>query len=258
MGREMHRSALQSAVRESIPDSDVMHEYEPLFDLQQQLGEYLRSLLPAARLRRQLVLPEHDLGLWLIDPEGMDVPLEHGEAAAVFAEPPYWCFCWGSGVALARRILAAPEHVRGRSVLDLGCGSGVAAIAAAMAGARRVIACDLDPWALQAARLNAADNGVELELLSDFDELDDKVDVLMAADVLYDWENRPLLQSFRQAATEVWLADSRVANFSEPGYQAEAQERAVTLPDLGESETVKNVRFYRAFGHADAIASALD
>ena len=246
MGRDMHSAALQPAVREPVPDSDFMDEYAPLFDLQQQLGDYLRSLLPTARLRRQTVLRENDLRLWLIDPEGMDAPLEHGEAAAVFAEPPYWCFCWGSGLALARRILASPECVQGKSILDLGCGSGVVAIAAALAGARRVIACDLDPWALQAARLNAAENGVELEYLSSFTELDDPVDVLVAADVLYDWENRPLLQSFRQAAAEVWLADSRVASFSEPGYRAEAQERAGTLPDLGESETVKNVRFYRA------------
>src|SRR5699024_6862202 len=94
MGRDMHSAALQPAVREPVPDSDFMDEYAPLFDLQQQLGDYLRSLLPTARLRRQTVLRENDLRLWLIDPEGMDAPLEHGEAAAVFAEPPYWCFCW--------------------------------------------------------------------------------------------------------------------------------------------------------------------
>lgn len=216
--------------------------------LHQPLGDYLQSLLPTARLRRQLVLPEHELALWLIDPHGMGAPLADGEAAAVFAEPPYWCFCWGSGLALARRILLAPQLVKDRWVLDFGCGSGVVAIAAARAGARRVTACDLDPWALQAARLNAMENGVELEFLSDFSELEGKVEVLLAADVLYDRDNCRLLSVFRAAAAEVWLADSRIPDFFEPGYRAEGQERAVTLPDLGESETVKQVRFYRAAG----------
>lgn len=227
-------------------------------DIQQQLDEYLQSLLPTARLRQQTVLLDHDLTLWLIDPEGMDAPLGSGEAAAVFAEPPYWSFCWGSGLALARRILATPQCVQGKTILDLGCGSGVVAIAAAKAGARRVIACDLDPWALQATQLNAAGNGIELELLDNFTKLDQQVDLMVAADVLYDWDNLPLLQSFREVAREVWLADSRVANFSEPGYQAVGEERAVTLPDLGESETVKNVRFYHAAGVIRVAAALSD
>lgn len=235
-----------------------MNESGALPGVRQQLDDYLQSLLPAARLRQYQVLLEHGLTLWLIDPEGMDAPLAAGEAAAVFAEPPYWCFCWGSGLALARRILAARQWVQGKTVLDLGCGSGVVAIAAAKAGARRVIACDLDPWARRATQLNAEVNGVELELLGNLDEMGQKVDLMVAADVLYDWDNLPLLQWFREVAGEVWLADSRVANFSEPGYQPVGEERAVTLPDLGESETVKNVRFYRAAGVERVVAAASD
>ncbi len=207
------------------------------------LSAHLRGLLPTARLRRQPVLP--DFPLWLIDPSGMDAPLPDREAAAVFAEPPYWCFCWGSGLALAQRFAARPELVRGRTVLDFGCGSGVVAIAAARAGAARVIACDLDPWALRATVLNARENGVSLELFDSLDELTEPVDLLLAADVLYDQDNRPLLQRFPRCAREVLLADSRVRDFAEPGYVPAGEERAVTLPDLGESEAVKTVRFYR-------------
>lgn len=222
-------------------------------ELHTRLDTRLRSLLPSARLHRQTVLPDHDLALWLIDPDGMDVPLPDSEAAAVFAEPPYWCFCWGSGLALARRFLTSAGEVRGKTVLDFGCGSGVVAIAAARAGARRVVACDLDPWALRATELNAAGNGVELEVLANLDDLSGTVDLLVAADVLYDSANRPLLQRFLQMAPEVLVADSRVQDFREPGYHASGEERAVTLPDLGESEAVKTVRFYRALSETVGI-----
>ncbi len=45
-------------------------------------------------------------------------------------------------------------------VLDVGTGSGILAIAAAVLGAHRVLACDIDPQACQTARENAAMNGV--------------------------------------------------------------------------------------------------
>jgi len=50
------------------------------------------------------------------------------------------------------------------SVLDLGCGSGVLAIAAAKLGFRPVIAVDLDPAAVRAAKENAAANGVDIDV----------------------------------------------------------------------------------------------
>ena len=51
--------------------------------------------------------------------------------------PPFWAFAWAGGQALARYVLDAPDLVRGREVLDLATGSGLVAIAAARAGARR-------------------------------------------------------------------------------------------------------------------------
>jgi predicted nicotinamide N-methyase len=45
-------------------------------------------------------------------------------------QAPYWAFPWAGGMALARHILDRPETVAGRSVLDLGSGSGLVAIAA--------------------------------------------------------------------------------------------------------------------------------
>jgi len=73
---------------------------------------------------------------------------------------PYWAHHWGGGLALARYLLDHPESVAGRSVLDLGTGSGIVAIAAAKAGAIDVTAADIDPCAIAALALNAAANAV--------------------------------------------------------------------------------------------------
>lgn len=216
-------------------------------DLHAELLAQLRRILPAARLSLQAP-PALDgrVRLWLIDPEGMDKPLSAAETSAAFDDPPYWSFCWGSGVALAQWIAMQPDLVRGRTVVDVGCGSGIVAIAAAQAGARRVIASDLDPIALTAATLNAHSNGVVLDYLDDFAALDTEVDVLFAADVLYDRDNLPLLKRFRERAITVVVADSRIKNFSADGFTLVNETRQATVPDLGEAEDVRRVRFYRA------------
>src|SRR5262245_25665142 len=60
--------------------------------------------------------------------------------------PPYWAFAWAGGQALARYLLDNPGLVDDRCVLDLGSGSGLVAIAAAKAGARRALAADIDAF----------------------------------------------------------------------------------------------------------------
>jgi predicted nicotinamide N-methyase len=76
--------------------------------------------------------------------------------------PPFWAYPWAGGIALARYLLDHPERVAGRVVLDLASGSGLVAIAAARAGAARVLASDIDPMAVAAIALNAAVNRVEV------------------------------------------------------------------------------------------------
>jgi predicted nicotinamide N-methyase len=78
--------------------------------------------------------------------------------------PPFWAFAWAGGQALARHLLDGPERARARSVIDLGSGSGLVAIAAARAGAGRVLACDIDPFAQAAIALNAAENAAAIEV----------------------------------------------------------------------------------------------
>ena len=75
---------------------------------------------------------------------------------------PYWAYHWGGGLALARYILDNPGIVSGKRVVDLGTGSGVVAIAAALSGAAEILAVDIDPYALVAATLNAEANNVSI------------------------------------------------------------------------------------------------
>jgi predicted nicotinamide N-methyase len=81
--------------------------------------------------------------------------------------PPYWAYHWAGGAALARHILDRPETVTGGRVLDLGAGSGIVGIAAAKAGAREVIAAEIDRYALAALGLNSELNGVEITAIGD-------------------------------------------------------------------------------------------
>ena len=77
-------------------------------------------------------------------------------------DPPFWASVWPGGIALARYLLDHPEVVSGRTVIDVATGSGVVAIAAALAGARCVVACDTDDLAVHAAVVNAGLNRVRL------------------------------------------------------------------------------------------------
>ncbi|WP_417797055.1 class I SAM-dependent methyltransferase [Stutzerimonas nitrititolerans] len=191
-------------------------------------------------------LPGTDLRLWLIDPANMDRAFSPEETRRILEEPPYWSFCWASGLVLARWLAERPEWVRGKRVLDFGAGSGVAAIAAAKAGAAEVVACDLDPLALQACRANAALNGVTLGYSEDFFAEADRFDLIIVADVLYDRANLPLLDQFLSRGREVLVADSRVRDFQHPLYERLDILDACTWPDLAEPAEFRRVSLYHA------------
>jgi len=130
---------------------------------------------------------------------------------------PYWAYYWLGGMALARFVLDRPELVAGRRVLDLGCGSGLVAIAAMKAGAASVLAVDVDPYAVAATQVNAAANGVAVEAVRG--DLTDgpvpEVDLILAGDVFYDPEPAarvtPFLARCRAAGVEVLVGDPRRA-----------------------------------------------
>lgn len=84
-----------------------------------------------------------------------------GDRIPVYLDPG---MAFGTGAHPTTRLcLQAVERILrpGDLVVDLGCGSGILAVAAASLGARRVLACDIDPEAVEAARRSAQANGVE-------------------------------------------------------------------------------------------------
>jgi predicted nicotinamide N-methyase len=132
--------------------------------------------------------------------------------------PPFWAFAWPGGQALARYVLDHPRVVAGRTVLDLGSGSGLVAIAAALGGAASVLASEIDPLAAAAIRVNAAANGVRMPgqvgLVGDVLDGDGEgADVVLAGDV---WYSRPFAE--------------RVLGFLE---RARARGAAVLTGDIG-------------------------
>lgn len=132
-------------------------------------------------------------------------------AAGRSLPPPYWASVWAGGQALARHLLDHPDLVAGRRVLDLAAGSGLVAIAAALAGADRVVANDVDPYAVAAVTVNARAN--QVRVTADGEDLLDGVagvDLVVAGDALYDAglaaRVLPYLRRCASAASRCWSA----------------------------------------------------
>src|SRR5205823_14213607 len=91
------------------------------------------------------------------------------------------------------------EQVVGQFVLDFGAGSGLVAIAAAKAGATHVLCAEIDQFAAAAIAVNAALNGVEIEVTTAdvIGTTDIRWEVITAGDVCYE---RPMADR-----VTVWL-----------------------------------------------------
>jgi predicted nicotinamide N-methyase len=190
-------------------------------ELEHHLGAFGRHLA----LRRPALCPEFEL--WLLDDE---VDLEGGCQELLDGEaPPYWAFCWGSGQALARFVLDRPATLRGLRVVDFGAGSGVAGIAAGLAGAASVVAVDTDPDALTAASCNAECNGVDLQTRR---SLPGDWDLLLASDVLYEPGHLARLQALARPDRPVWLSDPERPSSPRLDPEARARYAVRTLPDV--------------------------
>ena len=102
--------------------------------------------------------------------------------------PPFWAFAWAGGQALARYVLDHPAEVAGRFVLDFGAGSGLVAIAAAKAGAARVLAAEIDHFAAAAIAVNATLNNVTVSVTTAdlIDTANPRWEVVAAGDVCYE------------------------------------------------------------------------
>ena len=127
-----------------------------------EIGDRVDFIRANTRLQAPPHVPE--ISLHLAD-EAMDLwKLTEEELDTLGLPLPFWAFAWAGGQALARYVLDRPETVVGRSVLAFAAGAGLEAIAAAKAGAARVLATEIDPFALVALELNAGMNAVSLEI----------------------------------------------------------------------------------------------
>ena len=162
LGRELTTATVQ----DSDWENNWRQYYEPI-----EVGEKL------------VVVPE-----WLEAPEDGRVPLRLD---------PGLIFGTGSH-ATTKMCLAALERYSeaGKTVLDLGCGSGILAIGALLLGCSRAAGCDIDPKAPEVAEANAALNGIGKDRFA-----------VYAGDVLTDAGMRKLLGEGYDIVTANIVAD---------------------------------------------------
>jgi predicted nicotinamide N-methyase len=170
--------------------------------------------LPAIRLHTA----HEATGLWR---------LSEPEADGSEPPPPYWAFPWAGGMALAHHIFARPETVAGRR------------IAAALAGACSVIAADVDTYAIAAATLNAAVNGVSLTVVHDdlTAGASPPVDVVTVGDLFYEASLAARVTAFLDrclnAGIDVLIGDPRRAYLPYSRVRLLAE---YSVPDVGDVE----------------------
>jgi predicted nicotinamide N-methyase len=206
--------------------------------------EFIRAhtrLLPTPHAPEiRLYLADEATALWMKTEE------ELGEMGL---PPPFWAFAWAGGQALARYILDHPGLVRGRRVLDVATGSGLVAIAAAMAGAARVEASEIDEFALAAIDLNAAENGVTVEARAgDLVGADEGWDVVLAGDISYerdmaarmtDW-----LEGLSRRGALALIGDPGRTYLARDRLEPVAEYRIAVSRDLEDAE-IKHTRVWR-------------
>lgn len=176
------------------------------------------------------------------------------ELEAMGVPPPYWAFAWAGGQALARYILDNPKNVHGKSVLDLGSGSGLVGIAAAKAGAREVLSADIDAYAEAAIVLNAKANGVSVATTTD-DMIgsDNDWDVILIGDMCYE---RPLaeilLAWLRGRGGNALLGDPGRSYFPKSGVERLALYNVQVTRDLEDRE-IRETGVYRLTAGAGPV-----
>ena len=137
-----------------------------------------QAALKAVRVGRLIVAPPWDAP---VPPSAVRRPLSDSQIVIVI-EPSMG---FGTGHHETTRLcleLLQQIDVNGKTVIDVGTGSGVLAIAATKLGASRVVAIDNDPDALQNARENVERNEVQHVELREADTTADiaPADVVLA------------------------------------------------------------------------------
>ncbi|GHF00328.1 50S ribosomal protein L11 methyltransferase [Thalassotalea profundi] len=138
-------------LQEIHPDKkDMQYKLEQLEDKDWE-REWMDNFHPMKFGERLWICPS-----WrdVPDPEAVNVMLDPGLAFGTGTHPTTaLCLTWLDGL-----------NLKGKTVVDFGCGSGILSLAALKLGAEKVIGIDIDPQALQASLENAKRNGVEERL----------------------------------------------------------------------------------------------
>jgi predicted nicotinamide N-methyase len=200
-----------------------------------------RQLAPPLVPEVQLRLAEESLPIWQKTEE---------ELGEMNVPPPYWAFAWAGGQALARYLLDNRQLVANRSVLDLGSGSGLSAIAAKLAGAQRVVAADIDAMALAAVALNAKVNGVAIETRGDdlLAAAPERFDVVLVGDLFYERALADAVLRYVQAAraqgAEVLVGDPRRSYFPKETFEQVSAYAVPVTRELEDAE-IKHTAVWR-------------
>ena len=188
----------------------------------------------------ELHLAEESLPIWQKTEE---------ELGEMNVPPPYWAFAWAGGQALARHLLDSAA-ISGKSVLDLGAGSGLVAIAAMQAGAARVLAVDIDPFAIAAIGMNAAANGVAVTATAE-DVLQappGRFDVVLAGDLFYERALAERVLAFLEVAAamgaDVLVGDPRRGYFPQARFVQVAEYAVPVTRELEDAE-IKRTAVWR-------------
>ena len=115
--------------------------------------------------------------LWIVptwcdppNPSAINLRVDPGLAFGTGTHPTTrLCLQWLSDLSLS-----------GKTVLDYGCGSGILAMAASALGAPEVFGVDIDPQAVETARLNTEANQLTVAYATSDDELNERYDVVVA------------------------------------------------------------------------------
>jgi 2-polyprenyl-3-methyl-5-hydroxy-6-metoxy-1,4-benzoquinol methylase len=204
-------AAIPDATLVVIPGAGHVSHLEAPDRFNSAVREFCRAHLPrtlGGLVSQAVELPGGELRV-LQPAESADLPDSGPVKWAPIA--PYWSVLWRSGVALAQELDTI--DLRGRRVVELGCGLGLPSLVAARGGAD-VLATDASPEALVLLERNAELNGLEIETATvDWGEPDELVergpfDLVLAADVLYEPASiDALIELMPRLAPVAWLAD---------------------------------------------------
>ena len=150
-GVESMLERIEAAWSEQMPEEPCPTiEYELLADRDWE-REWMDDFTPLQMGQRLWIVPS-----WHEPPhaDAVNLILDPGLAFGTGTHPTTaLCLEWLDELAVA-------GHLAQQTVLDVGCGSGILAIAALKLGASHADATDIDPQALQASRDNAERNGI--------------------------------------------------------------------------------------------------